>query len=99
MPLSYQQEINQAKSGFFRSGIVTDNAAISAEIAKAEKSIRLTLKRTMSFGGLKAMALVIVGGLFFAPPSLQALTQLMADPCQGPLFQALLVKGTQLESE
>ena len=53
----------------------------------------------MSFGGLKAMALVIVGGLFFAPPSLQALTQLMADPCQGPLFQALLVKGTQLESE
>ena len=72
---------------------------ISAGIAKAEKSIRLALKRTMSFGGLKAMALVIVGGLFFAPPSLQALTQLMADPCQGPLFQALLVKGTQLESE
>lgn len=39
--LSYQQEINQAKSGFFRSGIVTDNAAISAEFAKGGRTITI----------------------------------------------------------
>ena len=39
--LSYQQEINQAKSGFFRSGIVADNAAISAEFAKGGRTITI----------------------------------------------------------
>ena len=39
--LSYQQELNQAKSGFFRSGIITDNAAISAEFAKGGRTITI----------------------------------------------------------
>ena len=39
--LSYQQEINQAKSGFFRSGIITENAAISAEFAKGGRTITI----------------------------------------------------------
>ena len=39
--LSYQQEINQAKSGFFRSGIIAENAAISAEFAKGGRTITI----------------------------------------------------------
>ena len=39
--LSYQQELNQAKSGFFRSGIVTENAAISAEFEKGGRTITI----------------------------------------------------------
>ena len=72
---------------------------IAAGVANTEESIRLALKGPMAFGGIQAVALVITGGLFFAAPSLQALPQLMANPRQGPLFQALLVKGPQLESE
>jgi hypothetical protein len=47
---------------------------VSAWVAKAEESIRLALKDPVSVGGLEAMALVIVGSLFFAAPSLQALS-------------------------
>ena len=39
--LSYQQELNQNKSGFFRSGIITENAAISAEFAKGGRTITI----------------------------------------------------------
>ena len=39
--LSYQQEISAAKSGFFRSGIIADNAAISAEFAKGGRTITI----------------------------------------------------------
>ena len=39
--LSYQQETNQNKSGFFRSGIITENAAISAEFAKGGRTITI----------------------------------------------------------
>lgn len=39
--LSYQQEINQNKSGFFRSGIVAMNDAISAEFAKGGRTITI----------------------------------------------------------
>jgi hypothetical protein len=39
--LSYQQEINQNKSGFFRSGIIAENAAIGAEFAKGGRTITI----------------------------------------------------------
>ena len=39
--LAYQQELNQAKSGFFRSGIIAQNAAISAEFAKGGRTITI----------------------------------------------------------
>ena len=39
--LAYQQEINQSKSGFFRSGIIAQNAAITAEFAKGGRTITL----------------------------------------------------------
>ena len=39
--LSYQQEINQNKSGFFRSGIITTNDAVSAEFAKGGQTITI----------------------------------------------------------
>ena len=39
--LSYQQEINQSKSGFFRSGIIAENAAIGAEFAKGGRTITI----------------------------------------------------------
>jgi hypothetical protein len=39
--LGYQQEINQNKSGFFRSGIVATNDAVSAEFAKGGRTITI----------------------------------------------------------
>ena len=39
--LSYQQELNQSKSGFFRSGIITENAAITAEFGKGGRTITI----------------------------------------------------------
>lgn len=39
--LSYQQEINQNKSGFFRSGIVAMNDAVTAEFAKGGRTITI----------------------------------------------------------
>lgn len=39
--LSYQQEINQNKSGFFRSGIIAQNQAISEEFAKGGRTITI----------------------------------------------------------
>lgn len=39
--LSYQQEINQNKSGFFRSGIVAMNDAVSQEFAKGGRTITI----------------------------------------------------------
>lgn len=39
--LSYQQEINQNKSGFFRSGIVATNDAVTAEFAKGGRTITI----------------------------------------------------------
>jgi hypothetical protein len=39
--LAYQQELNQSKSGFFRSGIIAQNAAISAEFAKGGRTITI----------------------------------------------------------
>lgn len=39
--LSYQQEINQAKSGFFRSGIIAMNDAIAAEFSKGGRTITI----------------------------------------------------------
>lgn len=39
--LSYQQEINQNKSGFFRSGIIATNEAISQEFAKGGRTITI----------------------------------------------------------
>jgi hypothetical protein len=39
--LAYQQELNQDKSGFFRSGIIAQNAAISAEFAKGGRTITI----------------------------------------------------------
>lgn len=39
--LAYQQEINQSKSGFFRSGIIAENAAISAEFAKGGRTVHI----------------------------------------------------------
>lgn len=39
--LSYQQEINQNKSGFFRSGIVAMNNAVTSEFAKGGRTITI----------------------------------------------------------
>ena len=39
--LAYQQELNQSKSGFFRSGIIAQNAAISAEFSKGGRTITI----------------------------------------------------------
>ena len=39
--LGYQQEINQNKSGFFRSGIIATNEAVSAEFAKGGRTITI----------------------------------------------------------
>lgn len=39
--LSYQQEINQNKSGFFRSGIIAMNDAVSSEFAKGGRTITI----------------------------------------------------------
>lgn len=39
--LSYQQEISQNKSGFFRSGIIAANDAISQEFAKGGRTITI----------------------------------------------------------
>jgi hypothetical protein len=39
--LSYQQEINQNKSGFFRSGIIAQNQAVGDEFAKGGRTITI----------------------------------------------------------
>jgi len=39
--LSYQQEINQNKSGFFRSGIIAMNDAVTSEFAKGGRTITI----------------------------------------------------------
>lgn len=39
--LSYQQEINQNKSGFFRSGIISTNDAVSQEFSKGGRTISI----------------------------------------------------------
>lgn len=46
--LSYQQELNQNKSGFFRSGVVATNAAIEAEFQKGGRTISLPFFNDLS---------------------------------------------------
>ena len=59
---------------------------VAAWVCEAEQSVRLALKSLVPVGGLQALVLVLLGCLFFASPTLQALTQIFADPCQGCLL-------------
>ena len=72
---------------------------VAAWVSEAEESVRLALKSLVPVGGLQALVLVLLGCLFFAAPTLQALTQVLADPCQGPLLLGLLVQGSQGERQ